>query len=494
MIYWKNTFWKYLSYCSNELRPLKSKNRVSFGTPQNTANTLPGHTEDIEECSTSTSDEDNVQLLHRTDEDIYDFERIDNYELCVENEDTYSNLFKPTFDCRPNVQLHDSENEDTYDKNTCMPDFKVPQSMVYKKKRIGDTKGNKSEDKPQPDNNLLSPMTGESSENSAADFSTPMEKEKKILDNSLVTPQMHELSMQKKLEVANKTPKKNKAHFTEASIKDAPDVPVRSTRRSLSSETRQKTSDKENSDTESLAVTPLSESLASGSESFASQNFQGGELDRNELSAKTQILESMENDSDPDELILKWESTHTNKQHRRKRRAKPKQSGRLRNLCSPSSTSSSDSAIQLDNKRKRKPRMPKECKKQKSNLEQMVSTQIQVTYKNKTQIGDKNSPSRPSEESKMVKSPIGRMDADRLISESPNKISMDYAQNSPLPDSCLYLNEDLSSDSNSSSFMIDKQPTNKVLLSAIFKMQQAVQYQDRNTSENENGSPHLNEV
>ena len=469
---------------------------MSFGTPQNTANTLPGH---IEECSTSTSDEDNVQLLHRTDEDIYDFERIDNYELCVENEDTYSNLFKPTSDCRPNVQLHDSENEDTYDKNTCIPDFKVPQSMVYKKKRIGDTKSNKSEDKPQPDNNLLSPMTGESSENSAADFSTPMEKEKKILDNSLVTPQMHELSMQKKLEVANKTPKKNKAHFTEASIKDAPDVPVRSTRRSLSSETRQKTSDKENSDTESLAVTQLSESLASGSDSFASENFQGVELDRNELSAKTQILESMENDSDPDELILKWESTRTNKHHRRKkrkRRAKPKQSERLRNICSPSSTAS-DSAIQLDNKRKRKPRLPKECKKQKSNLEQMVPTQIQVAYKNKTKIGDKNSPSRPSEESKIVKSPIGRMDADRLISESPNKMNMDYAQNSPLPDSCLYLNEDLSSDSNSSSFMIDKQPTNKVLLSAIFKMQQAVQavqYQDRSTSDYENCSPHLNEV
>ena len=452
---------------------------MSFGAPQNTAHTLsPGH---VGDCSTSTSDEDNAQLLHRSDEDIYDFERIDDYELCVEKEDTYSNLFKPTSDCRPNVQLHDSENQDTYDKDTCIPDFKVPQSIVYKK--IGDT----SEDKPQPDNNLLSPMTGKSSENSAADFSTPMEKEKKILDSSLVTPQMHEISMQKKLEVANKTPKKNKAHFTEVSIKDAPDVPVRSTRRSLSSETRQKSSDKENSDTESLSVTQLSESLASGSESFASQNFQGGELDQNELSAKTQILESIENDSDPDELILKWENTHTNKQHRRKRRAKPKKSERLRNLCSPSSTSSSDSAIQLDNKRKRKPRMPKECKKQKSNLEQ-----IQV--RDKTQIGDKNSPSRPSEESNIVKSPIGRMDADRLISESPNKISMDNVQNSPLSDSCLYLNEDLSSDSNSCSFMIDKQPTNKVLLSAIFKMQQAVLYQDRSTSDYENASPHLNEV
>lgn len=83
------------------------------------------------------------------------------------------------------------------------------------------------------------------------------------------------------------------------------------------------------------------------------------------------------------------------------------------------------------------------------------------------------------------------MDADRLISESPNKI--DSIQNSPMGESCLYFNDDLSNDSdNSSTVMDDRKQTNQVIMSAILRMQQAIQCQD--TTDTDASSPSLSGI
>lgn len=79
------------------------------------------------------------------------------------------------------------------------------------------------------------------------------------------------------------------------------------------------------------------------------------------------------------------------------------------------------------------------------------------------------------------------MDADRLISESPNKF--DNIKNPHIGESCLYFNDHSNESDNSSTVMNDRQQTNKVIMSAILRMQQVVQCQD--TSDAEASSPSL---
>lgn len=189
----------------------------------------------------------------------------------------------------------------------------------------------------------------------------------------------------------------------------------------------------------------------------------------------------------------KCKATHLEKKinpQQRKRRGQHMVAEKPQDAYSTSSSSESSSSLKENLEKRHK--MPKLCKKDQTNIKPPLSANKPERQSRKKQREiEENSSPKPCKKSKKVKSPVGRMDADRLISESPNKI--DSIQNSPMGESCLYFNDDLSNDSdNSSTVMDDRKQTNQVIMSAILRMQQAVQCQD--TTDTDASSPSLSGI
>lgn len=151
---------------------------------------------------------------------MYDFERIARYDLCVEEEDMYVTMFQQNPDLITNQHLSKTDNQQQSENET---DFKIPKNIISKRKRKNEER---DEDKRDQGKNLLSPLTEESSQNSPSDITTPNVKH--TLTNSLITPQMNESLMQRKLEEVKKAPQKAKAFSPKASsgtepVKKAPE-------------------------------------------------------------------------------------------------------------------------------------------------------------------------------------------------------------------------------------------------------------------------------
>lgn len=425
---------------------------------------------------------------------MYDFERIARYDLCVEEEDMYVTMFQQNPDLIINQHLSKTDNQQQSENEI---DFKIPKNIISKRKRKNEER---DEDKRDQGKNLLSPLTEESSQNSPSDITTPNVKH--TLTNSLITPQMNESLMQRKLEEVKKAPQKAKAFSPKAS---SGTEPVRkSTRRSISSGTSKKSDvEKETSDSESLSVTPLTESLQSENESTASQCSQGDiEETAKVLCTKKKNLGNSNSLRNPEKSTLernsfadyKCKATNLEKKinplQKRKRRGQHMVAEKPQDAYYTSSSSESSSSLKENLEKRHK--MPKLCKKDQTNIKPPLSANKPERQSRKEQREiEENSSPKPCKKSKKVKSPVGRMDADRLISESPNKI--DSIQNSPMGESCLYFNDDLSNDSdNSSTVMDDRKQTNQVIMSAILRMQQAIQCQD--TTDTDASSPSLSGI
>lgn len=368
---------------------------------------------------------------------MYDFERIARYDLCVEEEDMYVTMFQQNPDLITNQHLSKTDNQQQSENET---DFKIPKNIISKRKKRKNEE--RDEDKRDQGKNLLSPLTEESSQNSPSDITTPNVKH--TLTNSLITPQMNESLMQRKLEEVKKAPQKAKAFSPKAS---SGTEPVRkSTRRSISSGTNKKSDvEKETSDSESLSVTPLTESLQSENEPTASQCSQGDiEETAKVLCTKKKNLGNANSLRNPEKSTLernsfadyKCKATHLEKKinpRQRKRRGQHMVAEKPQDAYSTSSSSESSSSLKENLEKRHK--MPKLCKKDQTNIKPPLSANKPERQSRKEQREiEENSSPKPCKKSKKVKSPVGRMDADRLISESPNKI--DSIQNSPMGESC----------------------------------------------------------
>lgn len=478
---------------SDASRLLKTKNRVSFGSPQNNVpskTSSPENFGDLSNTASSDEDDNRARLFHRTDDDMYDFERIARYDLCVEEEDMYVTMFQQNSGFTTNQHLSKTDNQQQSENET---DFKIPKNVISKRKRKNEER---DEDKREQGKNLLSPLTEESSQNSPADITTPTVKH--ALINSLITPQMNESLMQQKLEEVKKAPQKAKAFSPKSSSRT--EHVRKSTRRSISSGTSKKCNvEKETSDSESLSVTPLTESLPSENESIASQCSQGDvEEIANVLRTKKKTLGYAYSLKNPEKSTLernsfaeyKCKATNFEKkiktQQKRKRRGQRTEAEKPQDAYSTSSSSESSSSLKEHLEKRHK--MPQLCNIHQTNIKPPLSANkpARRSSKDQKEIEENSSPKR-CKKSKKVKSPVGRMDADRLISESPNKF--DNIKNSHIGESCLYFNDHSNDSDNSSTVMNDRQQTNKVIMSAILRMQQVVQCQD--TSDAEASSPSL---
>ncbi|XP_061163988.1 uncharacterized protein LOC133173084 [Saccostrea echinata] len=476
---------------SGDAPRLKAKNRVSFGSPQNElSSTLLSQTNSGDFNTANSDDEDNgVQLLCRTDEDMYDFEKIASYGLCVEEEDIYANQNRYIPENWKLASVNETTNESIQQSNEKISDFKIPPNRVIKKK-----KGAKQLKVKNDDGKLLSPLT-EGFKNSPVAVTTPQTGERQKTE-FLITPQMNEVLVEHKLQEAKKTPKKNKADSPKSTSRTGS---VRKNRgQGLDPEERKVSDEKQSSDTDSLSITPLTESLSSGAESIVSPNpniQDGVERCMNVLSEKLQRMHGTENVTIPkddawlapergDATVMKSMSSYSMKNFAllpQKRRRCQKQ----KDLHSPSEVS--ESSIEKKENVVKKPRQPNQNKKIKQKLKSSTSSDERKTKTKRTKrkVEENKSP-KPCKATRKVKSPVGRMDADKLISESPNKI--DFNKNSHTEELSPYF----TGDSDSSSTADDIRPTNKVLMTAILRMQRAVQCPE--ISDTEASSPCLSGI
>ncbi|XP_062590318.1 uncharacterized protein LOC134251912 isoform X2 [Saccostrea cucullata] len=470
---------------SGDAPRLKARNRVSFGSPENElSSTLPPQTNSGDFNTANSDDEDNsVQLLCRTDDDMYDFEKIASYGLCVEEEDIYTNQNRYIPDDWKQASVNETTNESIQQSNEKNSEFKIPQNREIKKK-----KGAKQIKERKDDGKLLSPLS-EGSKNSPTAITTPQTEERQER-GFLITPHMNEVLVEQKLQEAKKTPKKNKAESPKSTSRTGS---VRKKRGQDGLDSEKRKDEKHSSDTDSLSVMPLTESVSSGAESVASPNIQDGvERYMNVLSEKLQRMHGTENVKETipedgaclsergDGKVMKNKSSYSMKNFallpQKRRKGKKQKDLHYPSEMSESSTETKENVV-------KKPRCHQD-KRTKRNLERSSSSDERKarTKRTKQQVVKNKSP-KPCKTTKKVKSPVGRMDADKLISESPNKIDNNCNTEEP----SLYFTADDSSSSGD-----DIQPTNKVLMTAILRMQRAVQCQE--TSDTEAISPCLSGI
>lgn len=408
------------------------------------------------DCNAGDSDDnDSVQLLHRTDEDMYDFEKIARYDLCVE-EDNYA---------RPNQQSLKEGIQQTDEKITGC------KKRVTKGKL---TEGEKTQDG-TVDGKLLSPLTDGLSQY----ITSPLEKE--------IAPQMDRYVTQQKLTEGKKACSLKASSTTE---------PARgSKRRHRGLGNRIKSDDKQTPESDSLTESfPESDSIASQDRLERNMHLLSEKLFNLENTSKAFSNETddstVESQSSVKEICNSANMFRDSTLLPQRKRKNVQND--MKNKILKDFSSNSDSGFNLKSKSKKKSGESPELQKNTATLTSTLSTLGKDRKSKRTkQAIDEKSSLQQSKESKKLKSPERRMDADILISESPPKM-MNFERNFYTEGPSLYFNDNSSNDSDNSSTEVDREQTNKVLVSAILRMQRAVQYEG--TSDAGTSSPSLSGI